>query len=238
MAPVAKAAAKQETPPLSRLRSRPSAPSSPSLRATTRRHAANSKSRCHRPLLSPLRRARAPARAPGGHCAARGPTPRGARPPRPWRLPGVGGATFPSPQRRPRAQRCSPAPLPLGCDWSLRRAGPETSQTRDPEQLRGGEVGVFFFFSSFHSVVLLKIPHKPQRPAFPRFLSSSPDPESGPGGKERRSEQRPRGGPGFGPASVVGLGDETLLKVESCGASRLISRQSAFFPPLPHPGRG
>lgn len=67
-----------------------------------------------------------------------------------------------------------------------------------------------FFFSSFHSVVLLKIPYAPQRPPVPPLpIPSPPDPESGAGGKERRSEQRPRGGPGAGPASVVGLGDET-----------------------------
>ena len=65
----------------------------------------------------------------------------------------------------------------------------ETSQTRDPEQLRGGEVGVFFF-SSFHSVVLLKIPHKPQRPPFPRFLSflAGPRVRTWREGKEKRTE--------------------------------------------------
>ena len=49
----------------------------------------------------------------------------------------------------------------------------------------------------------------PRDPHFPSSYPFSPDPGSGAGRKERRSEQRPRGGPGSGPASVVGLGDET-----------------------------
>lgn len=86
--------------------------------------------------------------------------------------------------------------------------------------------------------MLLKIPYAPQRPPVPPLpIPSPPDPESGAGGKERRSEQSPRGGPGAGPATVVGLGYERLLpKVESCGDNCLISRQSAFLSPLPHPG--
>lgn len=44
-----------------------------------------------------------------------------ARPPRPSRPPGVGGATSPLPRRRPGAQL--PSLLPLGCGSRLRRAG-------------------------------------------------------------------------------------------------------------------
>ena len=93
-----------------------------------------------------------------------------------------------------------------------------------------------FFFSSFHSVVLLKIPHAPREPPVPRF-PSLPRPTLNQELVGRKGEaKRPRGGPGAGPASVVGLGDETLFpKVESCGDSYLISRQSAFLSPLPHP---
>ena len=97
---------------------------------------------------------------------------------------------------------------------------------------------VSFFSLAFTRWCCLRYHISPRDPHFPASYPSSSDPESGPGGKERRREQRPRGAPGSGPASVVGLGDETLHKVESCGGSRLISRQSAFSPPLPHPGRG
>ena len=47
-----------------------------------------------------------------------------------------------------------------------------------------------FFFSSFHSVVLLKMPHKPQRPPFPRFLSflAGPRVRTWREGKEKRTE--------------------------------------------------
>ncbi|VCX36530.1 unnamed protein product [Gulo gulo] len=53
----------------------------------------------------------------------------------------------------------------------MRRAGPETPQTRDPEQLGGGEVGVFLSLSLSSRWWCLKYhlrPRDPRHPA-PRF---------------------------------------------------------------------
>uniref|UniRef100_A0ABI7XMN1 Chromobox 3 n=1 Tax=Felis catus TaxID=9685 RepID=A0ABI7XMN1_FELCA len=110
---------------------------SPSPPGATRRHAANGK--C--PVAGALHLPRAP--APSGRGAR--PLPRRERAPgrpaprgRPaWAVPFPLPPPPPPPQRLPGAQL--PSPLPLGCGWSLRRAGPETPQTRDAEQLGGGE---------------------------------------------------------------------------------------------------
>lgn len=130
--------------------------------------------------------------------------------------------------------KCPPPRMWL--ELEARRAGDVADPGPGAAQRRWSRC--LFFSLAFTRWCCLRCHISPRDPHFPASYPSSPDPESGPGGKERRREQRPRGGPGSGPASVVGLGDETLHKVESCGGNRLISRQSAFSPPLPHPGRG
>lgn len=93
----------------------------------------------------------------------------------------------------------------------------------------------FFFPLAFTRWCCLRYHISPRDPHFPASYPSSPDPESGPGGKERRSEQRPRGGPGFGPASVVGLGMRLFTRFKAVAPAALFLDKAHFFLPSPIP---